>query len=238
MCGRISQARDVMDYMSSIGVPESRIFEIMPPPRRYNVAPGTDVGMVHMFDDTVTFDAVRWGYHTKWAQEKKLPIHINATVEKSRSSYWSSLWKKGRALIPADGWYEWTGDKKNRQPWYIKPKDGKPLWMCALSNYQHNAEEQPYGAGFAILTSDSTGGMVDVHDRRPVILNAEDAKMWIDLSWSREQMEELVRSSALPPDAFEWHQVSKEVNKPTSDGPMSIEPIQSMQPLYAADEGN
>lgn len=218
-----------MDYYSSLGMSESVILERMPPPRRYNVAPGTDVGLIHSLEDHPAVNSVRWGYHTKWAKEKKIPPSINATVEKARTAYWRSLWKTGRAIVPADGWYEWTGEKGNKQPWFIKPKLPEPLYICALTNFKPSAEEQPYGVGFALLTTESAGGMLDIHDRRPIVLTQEDAKMWMDLSWSADQVEELVRTSALPTDSFDWYQVTREVNRGDKDGPEMIEP-QSQNP--------
>jgi putative SOS response-associated peptidase YedK len=214
-----------MDYYTSLGLPESVIFEKMPPPRRYNIAPGTDVAVLHSLEGCIALDAIRWGHHTSWAKEKRLPPSINATVEKARSPYWRSLWKTGRAIVPADGWFEWTGEKGDKQPWFIQEKGGRPLYICALTQFKPSAEEQRYGAGFALLTSEASGGMLDVHDRRPVVLSAEDAAMWMDLSWSAEQMEELVRTSALPAEAFEWRPVTREVNRVGNDGPHMIEAV-------------
>jgi putative SOS response-associated peptidase YedK len=225
MCGRISQARDLLDYLTSLGLPESEIFERMPPPRRFNVSPGTDVAMIHRLDERLAVDSVRWGYSTKWAKEKKIPPSINATVEKSRNAFWKALWKTGRTIVPADGWFEWTGTKGDKQPWFIKPKSGEPLFICALTGYKPGRADQEFGAGFALLTTESAGGMLDVHDRRPIVLTAEDAKMWMDLSWSAEQVEELVRTAALPADAFDWYQVTREVNKAGNEGPQMVERI-------------
>jgi len=60
--------------------------------------------------------------------------------------------------------------------------------------------------GFTV-TADAQGGMVDVHDRRPVVLTAADAAAWLDPDLPAEQTENLVRSMALGPDAFEWYMV-------------------------------
>lgn len=34
--------------------------------------------------------------------------------------------------------------------------------------------------GFTIVTANTRGGLVDVRDRRPVVLSAEDAAMWLN----------------------------------------------------------
>jgi putative SOS response-associated peptidase YedK len=64
--------------------------------------------------------------------------------------------------------------------------------------------------------------MLDVHDRHPVVLSSENATTWMDLSWTAKQMKELVRTSALPTEAFEWHQVTREVNWVGNDGPHMV----------------
>jgi putative SOS response-associated peptidase YedK len=94
-----------------------------------------------------------------------------------------------------------------------------------VSGYKPGLEEQPYGAGFAMVTADAYGGMVDVHDRRPVVLNAEDAKLWMDLDWSAEQAEQMARETAVPPEEFEWYTVTRDANKAANNSPQFLVPI-------------
>jgi putative SOS response-associated peptidase YedK len=73
-------------------------------------------------------------------------------------------------------------------------------------------------AGFTIVTADAEGGMLDVHDRRPVVLSAEDAALWLDPGLPAEQAEEIARS-ALSHDYFAWYPVPKAVGNVRSQGP-------------------
>ena len=41
--------------------------------------------------------------------------------------------------------------------------------------------------GFVIVTQDSEGGMVDIHDRRPLVLQPDDAWRWMDLETPVEE---------------------------------------------------
>jgi putative SOS response-associated peptidase YedK len=227
MCGRISQARDVQDYLRSMGMSEDAIFDYMPPPRRFNLSPGTDLEAFHRIEGKPTVHAFRWGYWTSWQEKKKLPPSVNAMVEKADTSFWKPLWNSGRIIVPADGWFEWTGPKKERLPWHIKRTDGEPLFIAALTGWRPNQPEQKYGAGVALITSESEGGMVDVHDRRPIVLNAEDARIWMDLTRPREEMQELVRNMALPAEAFTWYRVTRDVNKSGNESPAMVEPIET-----------
>lgn len=79
--------------------------------------------------------------------------------------------------MPADGWYEWAKlEDGTKQPYYIHG-DG-PLYFAALTAWEPGAELDA-AHGFAIVTNDAKGGMVDVHDRRPVALPADLAIHWM-----------------------------------------------------------
>jgi putative SOS response-associated peptidase YedK len=208
-----------MDYLRSMGMPDSAIFDYMPPPRRFNLSPGTDLVTMHALAGEQKADVLRWGYKTKWHESKKMPPTINATIEKSNSVFWSALWKTGRAIVPADGWYEWTGEKGDKQPWFIKRSDGEPVFIAALTGRKPELQDQEYGAGAALLTTESAGGMLDVHDRRPIVLTADDARIWIDLTRPKDEIEEFVQNVALPTDSFEWYQVTWDVNKAGNQSP-------------------
>jgi len=69
------------------------------------------------------------------------------------------------------------------------------------------------------------GGMVDIHDRRPVSLSPEDARDWLDLGFDYKQAEMIARERSLASDAFEWHQVSRDVNGYKMHDAHLIEPI-------------
>jgi putative SOS response-associated peptidase YedK len=96
--------------------------------------------------------------------------------------------------------------------------------MVALANFGP-FEENRAEAGYVIVTDDAAGGMLDIHDRRPVVLSAEDAKLWLDPDLSPQQAIELARHAAVPPEAFEWHKVSTAVNRVGSDGPQITLPL-------------
>jgi putative SOS response-associated peptidase YedK len=225
MCGRISQYRSQQAYANEIGwreYAESLTLAPIDIPHkpRFNVPPGTPVWLLHCLQDGVEhMEPVNWGYRALWAKEKGLPLAVNATIEKASSPYWRSLWRTGRAIVPADGWYEWTGEKGRKQPWYIRLKTNRPMFLAALASFHPGAASQPEGSGFTIVTTQSAGGMVDIHDRRPVVLAAEDAKLWMDTDFPALQAEQLARNMSLPTELFEWYPVSPAVNNARNDSP-------------------
>ena len=221
MCGRFDQSQTARHYAQAFGWLDA-VYDSAAAPTT-NAAPGTYRPVLHMQDGEHRVDDVFWSYRPRWA-EGKIPIAINARLEKLGGSYWSRLLKTGRGIVPAEGWYEWTGEKGHKQPWHIHRKDHAPLFLLALANFgpfDNNRAE----AGFVLVTDDACGGMLDIHDRRPVVLAKEDAALWLSPSLTPQQALELARHAAVPGDAFAWHKVSKKLNNAAATGPQIAAPI-------------
>jgi putative SOS response-associated peptidase YedK len=224
MCGRITQTRAAIAYAKEMGWVDAdyRKYDWQP---NWNVPPGSEPMLMHQLDGKNHVDSVPWGYHPQWAKDRKMPMMINSRIEKAATGpMFRGMFKHGRSIAPGEGWYEWTGEKGHKQPWYIKLKSDKPVFMAAITDFRPD-KEMKEGSGFVIVTAAAEGGMVDVHDRRPVVLAPEDALLWMDNSLSAEQAEQIARQMALGPDAFEWFMVSTDVNKAGRSDPHMIEPI-------------
>ena len=98
--------------------------------------------------------------------------------------------------------------------------------MCAAIGQLPDADE---GAGehdgFVIITADSAGGMVDIHDRRPVVLNPALAREWLDPATPLARAEQLLLFQGEPSEVFEWFKVGTAVGNTRNDGPGLIEPV-------------
>ncbi|HYD82346.1 MAG TPA: SOS response-associated peptidase [Paucimonas sp.] len=225
MCGRITQYLS-SDVYASYFEPDLSVLAAQGGAPNWNVAPGTRPLLMHRFaGDTLEIERVRWGYRPSWAADKGLPVAINARIEKAATgAFFRPLWRSGRAIVPANGWYEWTGEPRHKQPWYIHLKSGAPMFLAAITNHRPGKEEHE-GTGFVLVTAAADGGMVDIHDRRPVVLAPEDAALWMDNSLPSEQAEHLARALSLAPEAFAWHPVGKEVNKVGNNHPGLIDAI-------------
>ena len=53
-------------------------------------------------------------------------------------------------------------------------KDEQSIFMAGLTNFRPYTNQE-VEVGFVIVTEDCEGGMVDIHDRRPVVLEPSDA---------------------------------------------------------------
>lgn len=84
-------------------------------------------------------------------------------------------------------------------------------------------------------TADSAGGMVDIHDRRPVVLTPELTREWLDPATPKERAEQMVLHRGEPAEAFEWFKVDMAVGNVRSKGPELIQPTNqpTNQPTYS-----
>lgn len=88
-----------------------------------------------------------------------------------------------RAVVPVDGWYEWTGEKRKKQPWRITRKDGALLWFAAI----YDVWKAPGGtevAQVATVTCEPSADVRDIHHRMGVLLTSDQLGLW--LSGSQE----------------------------------------------------
>ncbi|MEI4140158.1 SOS response-associated peptidase family protein, partial [Klebsiella pneumoniae] len=176
MCGRFAQAQSREEYLAHLVEAAERDIAWDPAPiGRYNVAPGTKVLLLNERDEQLHLDAVYWGYAPGWWDKPPL---INARVETAASSrMFKPLWEHGRAICFADGWFEWKKEGNTKQPYFIQRKDGQPIFMAAIGRTPF--ERGDHAEGFLIVTAAADRGLVDIHDRRPLVLAPEAAREWM-----------------------------------------------------------
>jgi putative SOS response-associated peptidase YedK len=75
-------------------------------------------------------------------------------------------------VIPADGFFEWRGDAKARQPIWFRPAAGGIVYLAGLFD---EGPETP----FVVLTTQPAPEVAEVHDRMPVLLDRDRAKAWL-----------------------------------------------------------
>lgn len=225
MCGRFDQNDIARRYVAAFGWADAACHGQAEP--SHNATPGTARLILHRQGGAPLAEDVYWGYRPSWAVGK-LPVAYQARLEKIHGNYWRRLLQTGRAVVPAHGWYEWTGEKGKRQAWHIHRKDRAPLFMLALASFAP-AGAHPSETGFVLLTTDSQGGMVDVHDRSPLVLEAADAATWLDPDLSPEQAAELARALALGPDCFAWEPATLALARPSAGAVPAPQPAPASQ---------
>ncbi len=145
-------------------------------PPRMNIAPGQEV-------ITLTADGAQ---HMRWGL---IPVgRVNArdrpvmeTIVNARSETVfdkSAFADVKRAVVPVDGWYEWTGEKRRKQPWRITRKDGGLLYFAAIYDIWNG----PGGVQVhqvATITCEPSADVRDIHHRMGVILDENQLDQWL-----------------------------------------------------------
>ena len=227
MCGRFAQYRSMRDYLRELDSEQDAMSGWEAEPiQRYNVAPSTQVQVLHSTGGHLVVAEVRWGWAPNWARGK-MPPPINARLEKvATGKFFKQIWPN-RALVAADGWFEWVKDEDNpkiKQPYFIRLRSGDPLFFAAIGKFPPAGGGTEETDGFVIITADAEGGMVDVHDRRPVVLSPELAREWIDPATTEHRAEMMLLHEGTPPEAFEWFPVDRAVGNVRNQGPDLIKP--------------
>ncbi|HHK4734720.1 SOS response-associated peptidase [Pseudomonas aeruginosa] len=226
MCGRLSQYSGLHEFVSVLNLPNILTNLVGEQPQRYNVAPSTQVTTLRLEGDALVAQAIRWGWRPLWARDRAAPI--NARAEKvAHGRFFSAAWKH-RALTPVSGWFEWVdGGEGRKQPFHIQHADCSPILCAAIGQFPGLDDEQDERHGFVIITADSAGGMVDIHDRRPVVLSPDLAREWLDPATPPERAEQIVLLHGEPSEAFRWYAVSRDVGNVRNQGAHLIEPQRS-----------
>ena len=232
MCGRISQS-ETRQYYARFLRPDilEREWAGGDTIPQYNLSPGRAALILHMLNGKLQSDNVTWGYRTPNEAAAKRKPWINARIEKALTGrYFRHMFREGRVIVPGSGWFEWTIEDGKKQPWYISRKDEQPILMAGLINFRPYAQQQ-VEVGYVIVTEDSERGMVDIHDRRPVVLEAPDALRWMDPETPVEEAAHIAQSRSLATEEFRWWPVSRDANLPdlSKNEAKLLEPIAMSQ---------
>jgi putative SOS response-associated peptidase YedK len=222
MCGRFTVATDpgVLAERFEVELPEDWA-------PSYNVAPTQDVlGVVRARDARRQLRELRFGLIPHWAKDMKVGFSmINARAETVRSKgAYSGLLERRRALIVADGFYEWRTDPDGRKrPVHYTLADGGPFAFAGLWASWRDPDAGAWLDSCTIITTTANGLVAPVHDRMPVILPRAAEAAWLDPELDPAAVDALL----VPYPAEEMHaaEASMLVNSVKNDGPELLDPL-------------
>ncbi len=154
---------------------------------RYNIAPTqTVLAVTEVCGGARLLDGFHWGLIPSWAKDGKSAFKmINARSETAdtKPAYRRLLATAARrALLPADGFYEWLRSEDRRQspqPFRFTVDDGAPFAMAGLWTPGWLDGEEV--ATVTILTCPANEVVGRLHDRMPVILPDRASELaWLD----------------------------------------------------------
>lgn len=221
MCNFYSRHREPRNIQAAFKFPERPN-----DPPRYIVRP-TDTERVVAVGKDGGRHAVpmRWGLVPWWAKDIKtgLTTFNYRSEEFATKPAFSEPWKRGhRCLVPCDGFFEFTGEKGNKQPWYFTPKDGRLMAFAGLWEQWRGAKGQQFAEpllSFSIATSAPNAIVAPIHNRMPVLFTREaEWDIWLDPKTIPEELVTLLAPA--PADLLDAVPVSRDllrVKEPTAE---------------------
>lgn len=128
---------------------------------------------------------MRWGLVPYWFKGPTLKdfklTTFNAKAETvATAASYKGPFSRRRCLVPADGWYEWTGAKGAKTKHLFTARGGEPLTFAGLWETWRGPEGPV--ESFSIITQPAGAPLNGYHDRAPVVIFAADRARYLDLS--------------------------------------------------------
>lgn len=214
MCGRFVQKSSPNQMQSFFSI-KGPVPNFAP---RYNVAPTQDAAVVLAEDPATRRLALKkWGLIPSWSKEGKATFAtFNARAESVREKpTYAQPFAKRRCIVPADGFYEWTGPKGSKIPHLFARRDGALLALAGLYDSWRSKDGSETVNSFTIVVTAANGWMTRFHDRMPVILEEGEIETW--LTGSPDAAAALLKAPA--EDTLSERVVSQLVNSVRNEGP-------------------
>ena len=198
---------------------------------RFNVAPGQDVLAVrqHAAKPIRLFSQLRWGLIPYWTNDPSAGYKsINARSETAATMRsFSEPLRLRRCLIPADGFYEWKRDGKQKLPFCFTLASESVFAFAGIWDRWRDPNSNIVETG-SILTTSPNAVTSAVHDRMPVILDPDGYDIWLDPG-----MRDVTTASELlkPYDAQQMrcYPISTRINHVANDDEECSAPVELIQ---------
>ncbi|WP_299192600.1 SOS response-associated peptidase [uncultured Litoreibacter sp.] len=174
MPGRFFLTRPIADVGAALGVEVGSVREELV---RYNIAPGQEIIVL----EKGRLTRMRWGIvPVGRVNARGRPVMETIVNARSETVFAKSAFEGvRRCVVPVDGWYEWTGEKRKKTAWRIAPKDGGLLLFAAIADTWNG----PGGVvvdQVATVTCEPNGDVGPIHHRMGVILPPDAVTTWLN----------------------------------------------------------
>jgi putative SOS response-associated peptidase YedK len=223
MCGRFVGYRSFHELKKAFPIDKAACDVA----ENYNVAPSQEVLAIIKHDNENWLEKLHWGFVPFWAKDISIGSRmINARVETvaSKPSF-RNAFNKRRCLILADGFYEWKGTKGQKQPMFITLPDGNPFAFAGLWETWNNKDDPDnIYKSCAIITTQASDSIREIHHRMPAILKPEMYEPWLDpMNQDVNELANILQTGI--ETELVSHAVSKNVNSVKNNEPSNIIPV-------------
>lgn len=182
MCGRYAQGRAIPELIQRYLALGARSIAAQQSLLGAHIAPGTTPAVLYCDHAQTLLGPMRWGFIPHWTKDlqqlKQRPINARSETA-ATGAFFRDAFRARRCIVPATGFYEWSGPRGKRVPWHIRATDQT---VCSFAGLWSPWAE-PNGTlhlTFTILTTAANATIAPLHDRMPCILREADEAAWLD----------------------------------------------------------
>lgn len=174
---------------------------------------------------------LRWGIVPPWSKSPSSgPPLINARGETvAEKPAFRAAFRAARCIAPADGFYEWRGKGKAKQAYFIKPATS--VGFAAISAIWRAPDGETIES-FALVTTEATGPIAEIHHRTPVVIPMGRIDDWMTAT----PADALALIRPPPEDLFELIEVDSRVGNVREDDAGLIAPKPLVEDGQASDD--
>lgn len=146
-------------------------------PPRLDISPGDEIHVL----TTEGPQSMRWGLiPTGRVNARGRPVMETIINARSETVFDKTAFAGvRRAVVPASGWYEWTGQVRRKQRWRIMRADGGLIYFAAI----YDVWQGPGGISVpqvATITCPPSAEIREIHHRMGVILEEAQIPQWLN----------------------------------------------------------
>lgn len=154
---------------------------------RYNLAPTEQVPIIRHTSGNPHSTEARWWLVPSWSDGPSSQFAMfNARAETLDSSRaFQEPFKHKRCVIPASSYIEWKSENNQKQAYEIHCDE--PMLLAGIWD-----EWRDEITSCAMITTQANEQLASIHQRMPVMLTIEKAKLWLDMNTPSDELKPLL----------------------------------------------
>jgi putative SOS response-associated peptidase YedK len=195
---------------------------------RYNLAPTQDV-LALRADAGGEIAPMRWGLVPAWSEDTRgggRLVNARAETIATKPAFRQAV-RERRAVVFADGYYEWANVGGGKQPYHFTVDGGEVFAFAAIWDRWGTSEAELETCAIATVPGNEASAFID-HDRMPAIL-ADEASI---AQWLAGDLDTALAALApFDPTRIQAAPVSAAMNRTSFEDARAVDPIVLAEPL-------
>ena len=122
----------------------------------------------------------RWGLVPHWAKDPSIARQcFNARGETVHEKpAFRDAFRRSRVLVPASGWYEWTGARGRKLKHQVEPRERALMFAGLRASWKR--PEGDWLDTYTIVTVPALASIAHLHDRMPLPVPEAEWSVWLE----------------------------------------------------------